>query len=185
MRKCLCGNELTPSAPLLQIQRWQHQVAVLIPLNDKRGKASMMFNQLRRGQECSPLAREQNSWHKWSLLPPFWSGTHWELRARRLLESSPPVSQTGLTWRVNPSLLSQRRRPCPKKQNLCSLNCWVGTKGGSSLPRCLSLFTVLFVNDTIDVERLWFLSWRNKAHFPCSHVANLIKKSGFEMAWNS
>lgn len=39
--------------------------------DDKRGKLSMMFNQLRRGQECSPLAREQNSWHKWSLLPPF------------------------------------------------------------------------------------------------------------------
>lgn len=78
---------------------------------------------------------------------------------------SPPASQTGLTWRVTPSLLSQRRRPCPKKQNLCSLNCWLGTKeggGGSSLPLCLSPFTVLFVNDTIDMQRLWGFIWREK-----------------------
>lgn len=57
-----------PTPP--QNQWWQHQVSVLILWPQKR-KASMMFNQLLWGQECSPLAREQNSWHKWSLLPPF------------------------------------------------------------------------------------------------------------------
>lgn len=105
-----------------------------------------------------------------------WDPLRSQSTAAPWITGSPLVSQTGLTWRVTPSLLSQRRRPCPKKQNLCSLNCWLGTKGGSSLPLCLSLFTVLFVNDTIDMERLWFLSWENKAHFPCSHVTNLILK---------
>lgn len=81
----------------------------------KKGKPFTMFKQLRRGQECSLLVRGQNSWQ--SPLPPFEVGP-----------SEPPlVSQTGLTWRVTPSLLSQRWSSC-QKQNLCSLNCWVGTK---------------------------------------------------------
>lgn len=107
------------------------------------------------------------------------------MAAPRITES-PLVSQTSLTWRVTPSLLSQRRRPCPKKQNPCSLNCWVGTKegGGHLFSLCLSLFTVLFVNDTIDMERLCFVFYQNKTHFPCSHVTNLIK-SGFELGLNS
>lgn len=64
-----------------------------------------------------------------SLLPSFWSRTHGDPRElggilirildRPNLEGSPQ------------SLLSQRRGPSPKKQNLCSLNCWLRTKGGS------------------------------------------------------
>lgn len=86
-------------------------------MTKRKGKPSLIFKHHRWGQECSPLVRGQDSWLKWSP-PSFWSGT-----LRDLL-----VSQTGLTWRVTLSLLSQRWPSCPKKQNLCSLNCWVGTK---------------------------------------------------------
>lgn len=65
--------------------------------------------------------RGQDSWLKRSPLPPFEVGPS-------EISEPPLVSQTGLTWRVTLSLLSQRWLSCPKKQNLCSLNCWVGTK---------------------------------------------------------
>ena len=121
---------------------------------------------------------------EWCLLPPFEVGPteiseHGSMAAPWIAGSSQDhISRTVLTWRVTPSLLSQRRRPYPKKQNLCSLNCWLGTKGGSSLPPCLLLFTVLFANDTMDMVRLWFLSWKHKTHFvhPCNKSDYVLKK---------
>lgn len=59
------------------------------------------------------------------------------------IQGSLLVSQAGLTWRVTPGLLSQRRRPCPKKQNLWGLNCWMSSKGGSPLPLSLSVHSAV------------------------------------------
>lgn len=109
--------------------------------------------------------------------PSFWSGTHWNLSTQRLpgTQDPSPTSQTGLTWRVTPSLLSQRRGPGPKKQNLCSLNCCVCTKEGCPASLSPSLHTPVCQRHKGHEDTLIW-SWKTrKGIFFCHRVINLIK----------
>lgn len=128
-------------------------------------------------KNAARLAREQNYGHKRSLLPPFdvgRAGPRSPRTAAPRIPESPPVSQTGLTWRVTPSLLSQRRRRCPKETESRQLKLLVGHKrqgggGGGVVVRresLLTLSTILLANNTIGKKRLVFFLCINTKHFP-------------------
>ena len=109
----------------------------------KEEKRCAMFNQLRRGQECGPLARGQNSCHKLISPPSFWSGTRGDVRARRLPSESqgppsPLLSQTGLTWRVTAEFTFSETPARPKETESMQLKLLAGHKRGGS-PLCLCL----------------------------------------------
>lgn len=160
MRKCLCGNGLTLparhrfSGGNIRLLSWfspdkrEKRPWCLTSSLEVKNAAYLWGNKIPDTSDLSSFLL------KWDPLRSQSAAAPW-------ITEPPLVSQTGLTWRVTLSLLSQRRRSWPKKQNLCSLNCSVGTKEGSSLPLCLSLFTVLFVNDTIDMQSLFFLEKQN------------------------
>lgn len=98
-----------------------------------------MFEQLRRGQECS-AAGEGTKFRTQAISPPsFWCGTGRPDVSED--PESPPVSQTGLTWGVTPSLLSQRR---PKETESRQLKLLGGHKreGGGGRGGSDRLFSV-------------------------------------------
>lgn len=88
MRKYLCGNGLTrPAGSPATESAVATSGCCLDSAVTKEGSCPWCLTSSAGVKNAAPLAREQNSGHKRSLLPSFWCGTRWDLRGRRLLGS--------------------------------------------------------------------------------------------------
>lgn len=88
MRKCLCGNGLTrPAGSPATESAVATSGCCLDSAATKEGSCPRCLTSSAGVKNAAPLAREQNSGHKRSLLPSFWCGTRRDLRGRRLLGS--------------------------------------------------------------------------------------------------
>lgn len=168
-------DELTLPATPAADPWWQHQVAVL-PLWRQKRKASMMFNQPRWGQECSPLATKQNSP---SALPSFllkWDPLKSQRPADPWIDGSLPESQTGLTWRVSPKFTFSETRALLKETESMQLKLLCRHKRRViSTPPSPSLHSSVCQRHNGHEETLIFILEGKTEDVLFSHVTNLIR----------